>query len=123
MSMHLTLHRTCAKSETTCNPTENYDNCSTCFPTIVSSPIGPFLVESSIEVYMKVSVAQLCLILLPPWTVALQAPLSMEPSRQEYQSGLPFPFPEDLPDVGIKPRSPTLLADSLPSETPGKLLQ
>ena len=39
---------------------------------------------------------------------------------QEYCSGLPFPFPVDLPDLGIKPRSPALWADSLPSETPGK---
>ena len=38
-----------------------------------------------------------------PWTVALQAPLSMEFSRQEYWSWLPFPPPGDLPDPGIKP--------------------
>ena len=41
-------------------------------------------------------------------------------SRQEYRSGLPFPSPEDLPDPGIKPGSPTSQADSLPSEPPGK---
>ena len=39
------------------------------------------------------------------WTVACQAPLSVEFSRQEYQKGLPFPPPEDLPDQGIKPTS------------------
>ena len=55
-----------------------------------------------------------------PWTVAYQAPLSMGFSRQEYWSGLPCPLPGDLPNPGIKPRSPTLLADSLPSEPPGK---
>ena len=44
----------------------------------------------------------------------------MEFSRPEYWSGLPFPFPGDLPDPGIKPRSPTLQVDSLPSEPPGK---
>ena len=54
------------------------------------------------------------------WTVACQAPLSMEFSRQEYWSGLPFPPSEDLPDPGIKPRSPALQADSLPSEPPEK---
>ena len=43
-----------------------------------------------------------------PWTVAHHAPLSMGLSRQEYWSGLPFPSPEDLPDPGIKPRSPAL---------------
>ena len=42
--------------------------------------------------------------------------------RQEYWSGLPFPAPGDLPDAGIEPRSPTLQADSLPSEPPGKTL-
>ena len=41
-------------------------------------------------------------------------------SRQEYWSGLPFPSPRDLPNPGIKPRSPTLWADSLPAEPPGK---
>ena len=46
--------------------------------------------------------------------------LSMEFSRQEYWNGLPFPSPGDLPDPGIEPRSPTLQADSLPSEPPGK---
>ena len=54
------------------------------------------------------------------WTVAHQAPLSMEVSRQEYWSGLPFPSPRDLPDLGIKPMSPALQADALPSEPPGK---
>ena len=44
----------------------------------------------------------------------------MEFSRQEYWSGLPFPSPADLPDPEIQPRSPTLQADSLPSELPGK---
>jgi len=40
-------------------------------------------------------------------------------SRQEYWNGLPFPSPGDLPDPGIKPRSPALI-DALPSEPPGK---
>ena len=56
-----------------------------------------------------------------PFTVALQAPLSMAFSRQEYWSGLPCPSPGDLPDPGFKPRSPALQADVLTSETPGKL--
>ena len=53
---------------------------------------------------------------MTPWTVALQAPLSMGFSRQEYWSGLPFP-PGDLPDLWIKPMTLCLLhrqADSLP---------
>jgi len=40
-----------------------------------------------------------------PWTIALQAPLSMVLSRQGYWSGLPFPSPGDLPDPGIEYRS------------------
>ena len=57
-----------------------------------------------------------------PCTVARQAPLSMEFSRQEYWSGLPFPSPGDLPDLEIETRSPTLQTDSLLSELPGKAL-
>ena len=52
--------------------------------------------------------------------VARQGPPSMEFSRQEHWSGLPFPSPGDLPDPWIKPGSPTLQADALPSEPPGK---
>ena len=55
-----------------------------------------------------------------PWTVAYQTPLSMEFSRQEYWSGLPFPSPRDLPNPGIEPGSPALQADALTSEPPGK---
>ena len=55
-----------------------------------------------------------------PWIVARQAPLPMEFSGQEYWSGLPFPIPGDVPNPGIKPRSPALQADSLLSEPPGK---
>ena len=54
-----------------------------------------------------------------PWTVAYQAPQSMEFSRQEYWSRLPFPSPLDLPNPGIEPGSPALQADALPSEPPG----
>ena len=55
-----------------------------------------------------------------PQTVAYQAPLPMGFSRKEYWNGLPFPSPEDLSDPGIEPESPTLQADALPSEPPGK---
>ena len=57
---------------------------------------------------------------LQPQTVAHQAPISMEFSRQEYWSGLPFPSPGDLPDPGIEPRSSTLKADALTSVLFGK---
>ena len=52
-----------------------------------------------------------------PWTIALQEPVSMGFSRQEYWGGLPFPSPGDLPDPGIKATSlelPALQMDSLP---------
>ena len=51
-------------------------------------------------------------------TLAYLAPLSMGFPRQEYQSGLPFPSPGDLPNPGIEPGSPALQVDSLPSESP-----
>ena len=57
-----------------------------------------------------------------PWAVAPQTSLSMEFSRQEYRSGLPFPSPGKLPNPGIKLQSPALQADSLLSEPPGKPL-
>ena len=56
------------------------------------------------------------------WTGAHQAPLSMEFSRHNYWSGLPFPSPGDLSNQGIEPGSPALQVDSLPSESPRKLI-
>ena len=61
-------------------------------------------------------VAKSCPTLATPWTTACQAPLSMGFSRQEYWSGLPFPSSGDLPDPGVKPGSPALQTDSLPTE-------
>ena len=57
------------------------------------------------------------------WTVAHQAPLSVEFSRQEYWSGLPFPPPRDLPNPGIEPASlvsPALAGRFFTAEPPGK---
>ena len=69
---------------------------------------------------MKVKVKSLSHVRLfvTPWTVAHQAPPSMEVSRQEFWSGLPCP-PGDLPDPGIEPESPEFWADALPSEPQG----
>ena len=53
-----------------------------------------------------------------PWTVAYQALLSMGFSRQGCWIGLPFPSPQDLPDPGIEPWSPTFQADALTSDIP-----
>ena len=64
-------------------------------------------------------IAQACLTLWDPyslWTVACQAPLSMEFSRPEYWSGYPIPSPGDLTDPGIQLGSPALQTDSLPAE-------
>ena len=55
-----------------------------------------------------------------PWTVACQAPLSIGFFRQEYWSGLPFPSPGDLPDPGIKLKSPALAGGFFTTEPLGK---
>ena len=79
-----------------------------------------FLLANGLCVCVCAQLLQLCPTLCDPWTVACQVPLFMEFSRQEYYSGQPFPSPWDFPDTVIKPRSPALQVDSLPSETPGK---
>ena len=58
-----------------------------------------------------------------PWTVACLAPLSMGFSGQEYWSGFLFPSPVDLPNPGLKPESPALQVDSLPTELGGKIVE
>ena len=81
--------------------------------------------QSAYKVYVSVKERK-CLplrcvqLFVTPWTVARQAPLSMGFSRQEYWSRLPFPPPRDLLHPGIEPQSPTLQADSLPTEPPEK---
>ena len=79
------------------------------------APVSSWLTPESES---ESEVTQSCSTLWTPWTVAHQAPLSMGFSRQEYWSGLPFPSPGDLPNPGIKPRSPALQADTLTSEPP-----
>ena len=79
--------------------------------------LDPILFESE-----SVSSSVLSNSLRLSWTIAHQAPLSMEFSRQEFWSELSFPPPGDLPDPGIEPGSPALQADSLLSEPPGKPL-
>ena len=69
---------------------------------------------------MKVKSLSRVQLFAAPWTVAHQAPSSMGFSRQEYWSGLPFTSPGNLPDPGTEPGSPTLQADALTSEPPGK---
>ena len=69
---------------------------------------------------MKVKSLNSVRLFATPLTIAHQAPLSMGFPRQEYWSGLPFPFPGDLPDPGIERRPPVLQAAALPSEPLGK---
>ena len=66
---------------------------------------------------MHAELLQSCL-LVTPWTIACQDPLSMGFSRQEYWSGLPLPSPKDLPDPGVESGSPVSTGRSLPSEPP-----
>ena len=54
---------------------------------------------------VKVKLLSPVRLFMTPWTVAYQAPLSIGFSRQEYWSGLPFPSPRDLPNLGIEPGS------------------
>ena len=68
-------------------------------------------------------VIKLCPALETPWSVAHQAPLSMGFPKQEYQSGLPFPSPGDLPDSGTEPGSPALAGGFSTTEPPGKPLR
>ena len=85
-----------------------------------TAKLEPFSGEM-MKVKSESEVAQSCLSLCDPWTAAHQVPPSMGFSRQEHWSGLLFPSPGDPPKMGIEPRSPTMQADSLPSEPPGKL--
>ena len=100
--------------------------CLTCWFPLVRSSQAKFIHfegESKIvlSIIMKVKVAHSCPTLCDSMDyIVCQAPLSMEFSRQEYWSRLPFPSPGDLPDPGIEPGSPSLQADSLLSEPPGK---
>ena len=70
--------------------------------------------NSLILLIRKVKVAQSCLTLVSPWTIQ-----SMEFCRPEYQSGQRFLPPGNLPNPGIKPRSPTLQVNSLPAGQKG----
>ena len=80
----------------------------------------PFIIAIRVCIATHIDIVCVCLCVLctyckvmsnscaTPWTAAHQTPLSMESSRQEYWSGLPFPSPGDLPDPGIKPGWPAL---------------
>ena len=85
-----------------------------CHPRIHTCHLHLFVIT---HLKVKGKVTQSCPILYDPWTIQ-----SMEFSRPEYWSRYPFSSLGDLPSPGIKPRSPTLQADSLPAEPPGSTL-
>ena len=81
---------------------------------LLSGPSLWFLVFLSVIHHYLILCLHVCSVAcVTPWTVALQAPLSMEFSMKEYWRGLPFPIPRDLPNPGIKPMS--LASHTLPS--------
>ena len=67
--------------------------------------------ENFMYFFWKVLLLSRVRLFATPWAVTRRVPLSMEFSRQEYWSGLPFPTPEDFSTPGIKPGSPILQAD------------
>ena len=75
---------------------------------------------ATLKVKVKVKSLSRVWLFETPWTVAHLALLSMGFSRQEYWSGLPFPSPGNLPNPGIKPRSPALQAGALTLSILGK---
>ena len=86
---------------------------------LVLSILGVLFNGCSVSTKWLCSVTQFCPTL---WPHGLWAFLSVEFSRQEYWSRLPFPSSGDLPDPGIKPESPALAGGFLTSEPPGKHL-
>ena len=79
-----------------------------------------FFILKLLEVVRKYSFIYLVQLFGIPWTVAHQAPLSVEFFRQNPGVGLPFPSPGSLPDVRIEHGSPALQADSFLPASPGK---
>ena len=81
------------------------------------------ILRASVCVCVHVQSPDRVLLFTTPWTVACQAPLSLEFSRQEYWSGLPFPTPGDLPNPGIEHASlvsPALAGGFFTTVPPGK---
>ena len=75
---------------------------------MASSPIISWQIDGQTMETVKVKSLSLVRLFATPWTVAYQAPPSMGFSRQEYCSGLPFPFAGDLPYPATEPGSPAL---------------
>ena len=78
------------------------------------------MISANVMTSIEVKLLSCVWLFVTRWTLTYQSPLSMGFSRQEYWSGLLFPSPGYLPNPGIKPWSPALQADALPSEPWGK---
>ena len=94
-----------------------------CSSALADCAVNFFLNIVSSDVWSKphfVCVLSRVWLLVTPWTVARQAPLSMEFSRQEHWSGLSFPTLGDLSHPGIKPASPALSGRFFTTKPPGK---
>ena len=81
---------------------------------VVPYSIGELYSVSCEKPFVVVESASQVQLFATPWTVTCKAPLSLGFSRQGYWLGLTFLSPGDLPDLGVKPASPVLQADSLP---------
>ena len=92
----------------------------TCFTSSLTVAGQSFQISHSNREHVYVHALSHVQLFVNPWTIARQAPLSMEYSRQEYWTGLPFPTPGNLPDPGIKPESPALAGRFYAPEPPGK---
>ena len=88
------------------------------YTVVLVSAVQPSI--SYTHIFVVALVTKSCLTLCD--SIAHLAPQPMGLSRQEYWSGLPFLSPGDLPDPGIKPRSPALQMESLLFEPPGKTI-
>ena len=122
---HLELHRDTPSAQTWSH-LRSQDICGECSVNLdgqawLGEMYCPDLAERSAkEPDSEVKLLSRVQLFVIPLTVAIQAPLSMAFCRQEYWNGLPFPSPGELPNMGIKPRSPAWQADTLLSEPPGR---
>ena len=107
------IYAAAAKSLQSCPTLQPHRRQPTGLPRPWDSPgkntgVGCHFLLQCMKVKSESEVTQVCQTLSHPMDCSLPAPLSMGFSRQEYWSGVPLPSPGDLPDPGIKPRSPAL---------------
>ena len=93
-------------SRLSCEVLEKYNLCHFSISSLVEQNHTIFRAERYTTMHVCAQLLSCVQLLATPWTVAHQAPLSLEFSRQEYWNGLTFPPPGDLPNPGIEPASP-----------------